>query len=63
MSTPQTTLIIRLHRDAAGQLRGFVERPRTGAKEPFGGLADIANAITRLLTPEHFRSEGEQAGR
>ena len=30
-------------------MRGFVERPRTGAKEAFDGLPAIVDAISKLL--------------
>jgi len=59
---PPTTLIVRLRRDATGRLRGFVERPRTGAKEAFDDLPDIAQAIKRLLSPEERGATGGQAG-
>lgn len=43
------TVVVRLHRDRDGRLVGFVERPRTGAKEPFEGLDAIVVAISKLL--------------
>lgn len=46
---PTITVVVRLHRDRTGRIRGFVERPRTGAKEPFDGLPAIVDAISRLL--------------
>jgi hypothetical protein len=46
---PPMALIVRLRRASTGHLRGFVEHPRTGAKEAFDGLDDVAGAIGRLL--------------
>src|SRR5262245_43616781 len=44
--------VVHLRRDRAGQLRGWVERPRTGAKEAFESLPAVGHAIGRLVGPE-----------
>jgi hypothetical protein len=43
------TFVVRVSRDEAGRVRGVVERVRTGHKERFDGLDDIAAIIRRLL--------------
>jgi len=48
---PTRTLILVLHvrRDADGHLRGWIEHPRTRAKEAFDGLPAAADVIGTLV--------------
>lgn len=63
---PTITVVVRLHRVATGRIRGFVERPRTGAKEAFDGLPAVADAISKLLGGaaeghhDHVRPAGDR---
>jgi hypothetical protein len=54
------TFVVRLSRDAAGQVTGIVERVRTGEKERFEGVAAIATLIARMVGIDHIRSEEEE---
>jgi hypothetical protein len=48
-SRPTVTFIVRASRDERGQLRGIVERARTGAKERFSGAPGVGGLIDRML--------------
>jgi hypothetical protein len=48
----QLTFIVRIRRDATGELHGFVERVTTREKEPFRSVAEIAPIIARLAEQE-----------
>jgi hypothetical protein len=48
-AAPVVTFMIRITRDAAGRLRGTVERVRTGEKERFTGADGIGGVIERML--------------
>jgi len=48
----QQTFIVRIRRDATGEIHGFVERVATREKEPFRDVAEIAPIIARLAERE-----------
>ena len=43
------TFILRLTRDAAGRVRGVLERVRTGEKVPVQGLGTLGPLVGRML--------------
>jgi hypothetical protein len=48
-AAPVVIFMVRIIRDAAGRLRGTVERVRTGEKERFTGADGIGGVIERML--------------
>jgi hypothetical protein len=52
-SAPVVIFMVRITRDAAGHLRGTVERVRTGEKERFTGAGGIGGVIERMLQADH----------
>jgi hypothetical protein len=49
MAGMDITLVVRVSRDAAGALRGVVERVKTGAKERFVGIETLRDLIERMV--------------
>lgn len=43
------SFIVRIARDDTGQVRGVVERVKTGAKERFDGVEAISPLIARMV--------------
>jgi hypothetical protein len=50
---PVLSVLVRITREPRGQLRGTVERIRTGRKERFRGAAAIGGVIERMLQDDH----------
>jgi hypothetical protein len=51
-SLHRAVFIVRLDRDADGQLTGVVERVRTGEKVRVGALADVGDVLLRMLAAD-----------
>ena len=52
---PQVVFIVRLARDAAGNVTGVVERVRNGQKERFTALEEVGAIVRQMLADD----EGE----
>jgi hypothetical protein len=50
--TTAVTFIVRLVRDADGDVAGTVERVRTGRRERFDGYADVGTLLERMVAAE-----------
>jgi hypothetical protein len=48
----RSTFVVRVDRDASGNVSGVIERVRTGEKEGFRGLEAIGGLIARMVEAE-----------
>ena len=59
----RATFILRLNRDALGQISGVIERVRTGEKRRVGALEDISTVLQTMLRETEASSSGPTTSR